>query len=58
MAGTRIDYPALIADLRAAAALLEKANAAYRRDGGRWSPEELRYEADYLTSHADDPEEV
>jgi hypothetical protein len=48
------DLSGLIAALRAAALLLEQANAAYDYDvnTGKWSPQSLRYEADYLERHA------
>jgi hypothetical protein len=44
------DHAGLIASLRAAAFLLEQANLAYDYDvsTGKWSPQSLRYEADYL----------
>lgn len=39
-----------IAEMRAAAELLEKFNELYeyQRANGEWSPKSLRYEADYL----------
>lgn len=43
-----INYPTLIAELRIAATLLEKFNEAYEGTMYAWSPEKLRYEADYL----------
>ena len=50
-----VDYDALIIDMRAAAAILERCNAAYdyHRTHGDWSPKSLRYEADYLEKNAD-----
>lgn len=50
-----VDHDALIVDMRAAAAILERCNAAYDYDpsAGQWSPQSLRYEADYLERHAD-----
>lgn len=51
----RIDHDALIVDMRAAAAILERCNAAYayHPTRGEWSPHLLRHEADYLERHAD-----
>lgn len=50
-----VDLDALIVDMRAAAATLERFNAAYGYDpsAGQWSPHTLRYEADYLERNAD-----
>ena len=41
----------MIAEMRSAADLLEKFNTAYEGNMYRWSPELLRYEADYLERH-------
>ena len=51
----QIDHDALIVDMRAAAAILERCNAAYgyAAEVGSWSPQTLRYEADYLERNAD-----
>jgi hypothetical protein len=46
-----IDYPALIADMRTAAEILERLNVAYEGGKFKWSPDDLRYEADYLGRH-------
>jgi hypothetical protein len=48
-----VDHTGLIAALRAAAFLLELANTEYDYDvnTGKWSPQSLRYEADYLEKH-------
>lgn len=50
-----VDHDVLIVDMRAAAAILERCNAAYDYDpsAGQWSPQSLRYEADYLERNAD-----
>lgn len=50
-----VDLDALIVDMRAAAAILERCNAAYNYDpsAGQWSPQGLRYEANYLERRAD-----
>lgn len=40
-----------IAEMRAAADLLEKFNDLYEGNKYSWTPESLRYEADYLESH-------
>lgn len=48
MSDDPIDYPALIAEMRTAALLLEKFNEAYAGTMLSWSPDKLRYEADYL----------
>ncbi len=41
----------LIAEMRAAAVLLEKFNDIYEGNQYEWSPESLRYEADYLEAN-------
>ncbi len=46
------DNTVLIAEMRAAAILLEKFNDAYEGRMYGWTPESLRYEADYLEKHA------
>ena len=49
-----VDHASLIATLRAAALLLERANTVYdyHLTNGTWSPRSLRYEADYLEKNA------
>lgn len=42
----------LVAEMRAAAILLEKFNDAYEGRMYGWTPESLRYEAAYLEKHA------
>lgn len=41
----------LIAEMRSAADFLEKLNDLYEGLQYKWSPESLRYEADYLERH-------
>lgn len=50
-----VDHDALIVDMRAAAAILERFNAAYgyHPERGEWSPQSLRYEADHLEKERD-----
>ena len=52
---TGVDHDALIVDMRAAAAILERCSSAYGYDpqGGSWSARSLRYEANYLERHRD-----